>query len=141
MDIKRSLEKMCQVLERQYPVSEEFKTRMRRVIEPLYKHTLTSQELTQVCRTMRAAYVRHVEREMGVLPIRERLKSIRQSLIEIETARGGLLEGIEVLIAQPHDVAGTARLVRLNSVNAKMLLSRGALARFFRFDDREETLH
>lgn len=141
MDVKRSLEKMCQVLERQYPASEEFRERMRRVIEPLYRHTLSADELAQVCRTMRTAYMRHVEREMGVLPIRERLRSIRESLVEIELARGGLLEGIEVLVAQPGDASGTARLVRLNSVNAKMLLARAALARFFRFDDREETLH
>ena len=141
MDIKRSLEKMCQVLERQYPASEEFKVRMRQVVEPLARHSLTPTELAQVCRTMRTAYMRHVERQAGVVSVRDRLKSIRQSLTEIETARGGLLEGIEVMIAQPDDVAGTARLVRLNSVNAKMLLARDALARFFRFDDREETLH
>jgi len=141
MDIKRSLEKLCEVLERQYPASDEFKSRMRRVIEPLYKHPLSAEELTQVCRTMRTAYMRHVEREAGVLPVRDRLQDIRQHLLEIETARGGLLEGIEVLVAQTNDVKGTARLVRLNSVNAKLLLNRDALARFFRFDDREETLH
>jgi septation ring formation regulator EzrA len=141
MDTKRSLEKLCQVLERQYPASNEFKDRMRRVIEPLYRHTLSADELTQVCRTMRTAYLRHVERESGVLPVRDRLKDIRQHLIEIETARGGLLEGIEVLVAQSSDVKGTARLVRLNSVNAKMLLNRDALARFLRFDDCKETLH
>ncbi len=141
MDIKRSLEKMCTVLEKQYPASEEFKARMRTVIQPLFKHRLTPQELAQLCRTMRSAYMRHVEREMGVMPVRDRLKSIRESLVEIETARGGILEGIEVMVAQPNDVAGTARLVRLNSVNAKMLLARDALARFLRFDDREETLH
>jgi hypothetical protein len=141
MDIKRSLEKLCCVLEKQYPVSDEFKSRMRRLIEPLYTHTLSIDELTQVCRTMRNAYQRHTERQAGVLPIRDRLKDIRQSLVEIEMARGGLLEGIEVVVAQQRDPAGTARLVRLNSVNAKMLLARDALARFLRFDDREETLH
>jgi hypothetical protein len=141
MDIKRSLEKLCSVLEKQYPVSDEFKGRMRSLIEPLYQHTLSTEELTQVCRTMRTAYQRHTERQAGVLPVRDRLKEIRQCLVEIETARGGLLEGIEVVVAQQGDPAGTARLVRLNSVNAKMLLARDALARFLRFDDREETLH
>ena len=141
MDVKRSLQKMCMVLERQYPASDDFKHRMRRVIEPLYKYRLSSGELAMICRSMRTAYARHVQREMGVVSVRDRLKSIRKNLIEIETARGGLLEGIEVMVAQANDVNGTARLVKLNSVNAKMLLAREALARFLRFDDKEETLH
>ncbi|MEE9217830.1 MAG: hypothetical protein V3U98_02055 [Acidobacteriota bacterium] len=141
MDIKRSLRKMCEVLDRQYPASDDFKSRMRRVIEPLYRHCLSSSELAMICRSMRTAYARHVQQQMGEISVHERLQSIRQSLIEIETSRGGLLEGIEVMVAQSNDVAGTARLVRLNSVNAKMLLAREALARFFRFDDKEETLH
>jgi hypothetical protein len=114
---------------------------MRKVIEPLYRHSLSVEELVQVCRTMRTAYRRHVEKAAGVISVRDRLREIRHNLTAIETARGGLLEGIEVMVAQPNDVAGTARLVRLNSVNAKMLLNRDALARFLRFDDREETLH
>jgi len=141
MDIKRSLQKMCEVLERQYPASNDFKARMRKVIEPLYHHPLSTEELTQVCRTMKTAYRRHIEKVAGVVPVRDRLREIRQNLVEIETARGGMLEGIEIMVAQQNDVAGTARLVRLNSVNAKMLLNRDVLARFLRFDDREETLH
>ncbi len=141
MDVKKSLQKMCQVLERQYPASDDFKGRMRKVVEPLYRCSLTSKELAIICKSMRSAYDRHVKRKMGVVSVRDRLKSIRRSLIEIETARGGLLEGIEVMLAQSSNVKGTARLVKLNSVNAKMLLSREVLAKFFRFDDKEETLH
>jgi hypothetical protein len=68
MDTKLTLERACRRLESRYRVPEEFKERIRRILEPLFRHVLDADEMVAVERALERTYMRHAMAETPATP-------------------------------------------------------------------------
>jgi hypothetical protein len=63
MDTKTTLERACIRLEAKYRVPGDFRTRIREILEPLFKHNLDAEETEIIERALERTYVRHASQE------------------------------------------------------------------------------
>ncbi len=59
MDTKGTLERACLRLEAKYQVPDDFKVRIREILEPLFRHDLSADEMVVIERALERTYVRH----------------------------------------------------------------------------------
>jgi hypothetical protein len=68
MDTKVTLERACRRLESRYRVPQEFKERIRRILEPLFRHVLDADEMAAVECALERTYMRHAVAETPATP-------------------------------------------------------------------------
>jgi len=60
MDTKVTLERTCQQLESKYTVPDDFKVRIREILQPLFRHDLSADEMRVIERALERTYLRHL---------------------------------------------------------------------------------
>jgi hypothetical protein len=63
METKFTLEKACLILETRYHVPEDFKRRIRQILQPLFRHDLSADEMLVIEKALERTYLRHAEPE------------------------------------------------------------------------------
>ncbi|MCZ6778838.1 MAG: hypothetical protein V3U86_09895 [Acidobacteriota bacterium] len=59
MDSKGTLERTCQQMENKYVVPDDFKRRIREILQPLFRHDLSADEMFAIEKALERTYVRH----------------------------------------------------------------------------------
>ncbi len=164
MKTKGTLERTCQQMENKYVVPDDFKRRIREILQPLFRHDLSADEMYAIEKALERTYVRHSLTELeGTERPRPAALAERPDSGQSQPPSGGALE-VEVLGANLPDEheegkskksggvllvridpeTKTASLVRMSAADVKKALkNRAAFAEFLKDpqDDDETILH
>jgi hypothetical protein len=166
MDTKITLERACRRLESRYHVPPDFKERIRRILEPLFRHVLDADEMVAVERALERTYMRHAVVETPATPtsvaeqiLAEGADSVRPLQRPVAEppaasapepppapaaaptsaaapAAGGRKGGLLLVKIDPK--TKTAQLIRLSPDEVKVLAERAALGDFLKSSDGED---
>ncbi len=167
MDTKFTLEKACLLLEARYHVPEDFKRRIRQILQPLFRHDLSADEMLVIEKALERTYLRHSEPEPETPSgVAEEIIGERPDSAQISaagTARGAGAEPAAADASRPRAVttgvpsAGggkggvllvridpktkTAQLIRLSADEVKVLANKAAISDFLKeSDDDDDTV-
>lgn len=164
MNTKGTLERTCQQMENKYAVPDDFKRRIREILQPLFRHDLSADEVYAIELALERTYVRHSQTEpegtgrprpaaSAVRPDSGQSQPCSDGALEAEVLATNLPDGHEerkskqsggVLLVRIDPKTKTASLVRMSAADVKKALkNKAAFAEFLKDpqDDDETILH
>lgn len=163
MDTKGTLESTCRKLESKYQVPEDFKVRIREILEPLFRHDLSADEILVIERALERTYHRHVVPEAdtpsGVAEVivgphadsghsgpgageipppaadPARPRAVTTGVPSATGGKGG------VLLVKIDPKTKTAQLIRLSAEEVKVLANKAILSDFLKEPDDDTIVH
>lgn len=168
METKFTLEKACLILETRYHVPEDFKRRIRQILQPLFRHDLSADEMLVIEKALERTYLRHAEPEPdSASGVAEEILGERSDSAQApgpggagassrpSTASGdapsqprAVTTGVPsagggkggVLLVRIDPKTKTAQLIRLSADEVKVLANKAAISDFLKESDDDDTV-